>query len=206
MSYTRRGRGEKPSLIPPLGTGTPEEPNGCSLLRQNSLKLELTISRTQGMIWLIGKFTRSRENQWEHTSLQQAPSLCAGCRAPSMMGSSYSFLVLWQITVMELSWSLTTFHCVVLHGGKPSSVTVNFSNLITANQKCEEKHFLWVSGAQQAGQPTCGVWTYVFLSGRGKQSTPQILQHVKAAETPFKCWNFICKLCNPFVFSRKGYG
>lgn len=142
----------------------------------------------------------------ESTPLCSRHHLCAGCRAPSMMGSSYSFLVLWQITVMELSWSLTTFHCVVLHGGKPSSVTVNFSNLITANQKCEEKHFLWVSGAQQAGQPTCGVWTYVFLSGRGKQSTPQILQHVKAAETPFKCWNFIWKLCNPFVFSRKGYG
>lgn len=63
----------------------------------------------------------------ESTPLCSRHHLCAGCRAPSMMGSSYSFLVLWQITVMELSWSLTTFHCVVLHGGKPSSVTVNFS-------------------------------------------------------------------------------
>lgn len=163
MSYTRHGRAEKPSLFPLLGTGTPEEPNWCSLLRQNSLKLELTISRTQSMIWLIGRFKRSRENQWEHTSLQQAPSLCAGCRVPRVMGScsGYSLLVLWQITVIELSWSLTTFHWVVLHGGEPSSVTVNFSNLITANQKCEEKRFLWVSGAQQAGQPTCGVWTYL---------------------------------------------
>lgn len=42
--------------------------------------------------------------------------------------------------------------------------------------------------------------------GKAKQCTLQILQHVKAAETPIKCWNLIWKLWNPFVFSRKGYG
>lgn len=121
--------------------------------------------------------------------------------------SGYSLLVFWQITVVELSWPLTNFHWGVFHGGEPSSsVTVNFPNLITANQKCEEKLFLWVSGAQQAGQPTCGVWTSVCLSGQGKWCTLQILQHVKAAESPIKRWDWVWKLCNPFEFSRKGYG
>lgn len=186
MIYTRCGGGEKPSLLHFLGTGIPEELNWCSLLTQNSLKLELTISNAQSMIWLIERFKRSGENQREHISLQQAPSLCAGCRVPSVMGScsGYSLLVLWQIAVIELSWSLTNFHWLVCHGGEPSSVTPNFPHLITANQECEEKHFLWVSGAQQAGQPTCGVRTSVCLSRQGEWCTLQILQHVKAAESP----------------------
>lgn len=83
---------------------------------------------------------------------------------------------------------------------------MNFPNLITANQKCEEEHFLWVSGAQQVGQPTCGVWISVCVSRQGKWCTLQILQHVKAAESPMKWWDWVWKLCNPFEFSRKGYG
>lgn len=120
--------------------------------------------------------------------ISESTPLCAACRVPSVMGSfsGYSLLVLWQITVIELSWSLTNFHWMVFHEGEPSSITVNVPNLITANQKCEEKHFLWVSGAQQVGQPT-GVWISVCLSGWGEWWTLQILQHVKAAESPTKC-------------------
>ena len=82
---------------------------------------------------------------------------------------------------------------------------MNFPNLITANQKYEEKPFLWVSGSQRVGQPTCRVQTSVCLSKRGERCTLQILQHVKTAETPIKHWDLVWKLCNPFEFSRKGY-
>lgn len=95
---------------------------------------------------------------------------------------------------------------MVLHGGETSSITMNFPNLITANQKCEEKHFLWVSGAQQVGRPTYRVQTSICLSERGEGCTLQILQNVKTAETPIKCWDSVWKLYNPFEFSRKAYG
>jgi len=72
--------------------------------------------------------------------------------------SGYGLRMLWQnpelITVIELSCSLTDFHCMVLHG-ETSSITMNFPNLITGNQKGEEKHFPWVSDVQQVGQPPC---------------------------------------------------
>lgn len=101
---------------------------------------------------------------------------------------------------------LTNFHRTVLHGGETSSITMNFSNLITANQKCAENHFLCVSGVQQVGQPTCRAQTSICLSERGERCALQILQHVKTAETSIKHQDSVWKLCNPFVFSRKGYG
>lgn len=90
--------------------------------------------------------------------------------------------------------------------GETFSITMNFPNLITANQKCKEKHFLWVSGGQQVGQPTCHIQTSIRLSEWGKRCTLPILQHVKTAETPIKLQDSVWKLCNPFEFSRKGYG
>lgn len=192
---------------------TPEEPDQCSLLRRNSLKLQLTISAAQGKIWLIWRFRRRGENQPEHMSLCSRHCLTVlDVQLLSTTGSwsGYSLRALWQtpelITVIEWSCSLTNFHRMVLQGGQTSFITGNFPYLITANQKCEEKHFLWVSGAQQVGQPTCRVQTSVCLSKLGEQCTLQILQHVKTAEIPIKCQNLVWELCNPFEFSRKGYG
>lgn len=68
--------------------------------------------------------------------------------------------------------------------GETFSITMNFPNLITANQKCKEKHFLWVSGGQQVGQPTCHVQTPVCLSDRESDARCQSCSMSKRLNPP----------------------
>lgn len=163
---------------------TTEEPDQCAFLRQNSLKLELTVSALQGIIWLIWWFKR----RGEHQPCSRDCLLVLDVQFPARLDlaqvtACMCFGKAELITVTELSCSPTDFYKMVLQGVETSSITMNFSNRITAHQKCEERHFLWVSGAQ----PTCWVQTSICLSEWEEQRTLQVLQHVQAAETPIKC-------------------